>query len=152
MLLNCGVGEDLWESFGDCKEILPVHPKGNQSWIFIGWADAEAETLILWLPAAKKPDSFEKTLMLGKIEDGKRRGRLRMRWLDGITTQWTWVWVNSRSWWWTGRPSVLQSMGLQRVGHNWTTELNWAELKLSANVDSFKLNNYWLRYYNSFSF
>ena len=70
-----------------------------------------------------RTDLFEKTLMLGKIEGRRRRGRQRMRWLDGITTQWTWVWVNSGSWRWTGRPGVLQSMGSQRVGHDWATEL-----------------------------
>ena len=64
----------------DCKEIQPVHPKGDQSWVFIGRTDVEAETPILW-----PPDSFEKTLMLGKIESRRRRGRQRMRWLDGFT-------------------------------------------------------------------
>ena len=64
----------------DCKEIQPVHPKGDQSWVFIGRTDVEAETLILW-----PPDSFEKTPMLGKLEGRRRRGRQRMRWLDGIT-------------------------------------------------------------------
>ena len=73
----------------------------------------------------RRADSFEKTLMLGKIEGRRRRGRQRMRWLDGITTWWAWVWVNSGSWWWTGRPGVLQFMGAQRVRHNWVTELNW---------------------------
>ena len=69
-----------------------------------------------------RTDSLEKTLMLGKIEG--RRGRQRMRWLDGITiTLWMWVWVSARSWWWTGKPGVLQSMGSQRVGHDWVTEL-----------------------------
>ena len=58
----------------------------------------------------QRTESFEKTLVLGKIESGRRSGWQRMRWLDGITTQWTWVWVNSRSWWWIGKPSVLQSM------------------------------------------
>ena len=71
-----------------------------------------------------RTDSFEKTLMLWNIEGRRRRGRQRMRWLDGITTQWTWVWVNSGSWWWTGKLVVLQSMGSHRVGHNWATELN----------------------------
>ena len=70
------------ESPLDCKEIKPVHPKGNQSWVFIGRTDAEAP--ILWPPdVAIRTDSLEKTLMLGKI-DGRRR-RQRMRWLDGIT-------------------------------------------------------------------
>ena len=73
----------------------------------------------------RRADSFEKTLMLRKIEGRRRRGRQRLRWLDGITAQWAWVWVSSRSKWWTGRPDMLQSMGLQRVGHNWATELNW---------------------------
>ena len=77
----------------------------------------------------QRTDSFEKTLMLGKIEGRRRRGRQRMRWLDGITEQWTWVWVGSGSWWWTGRPGVLQSMGSQRARHNWTTELtDWTGL------------------------
>ena len=72
MLLNCGVEKTL-ESPVDCKEIQPVHPKGVQSWVFIGRTDAEAETLILWPPDAK--NSIEKTLMLGKIEGGRGRGR-----------------------------------------------------------------------------
>ena len=66
--------------------------------------------------------------MLGKIEGRRRRGRQRMRWLDGILPRWTWVWVNSRCWWWTGRPGVLRFMGSRRVGHDWVTELNWTEL------------------------
>ena len=75
---------------------------------------------LLW-----RTDSLEKTLMLGKIEGGRRRGQQRMRWLDSSPTQWTWVWVNSGSWWWTWRPGVLQSIGLQRVRHDWVTGLNW---------------------------
>ena len=71
----------------------------------------------------RRADSFEKTLMLGKVgKEGDYRG------LDGwmaSLTQWTWVWVNSRSWWWTGRPGVPQSIGSQRAGHDWETELNW---------------------------
>ena len=69
------------ESPLDCKEIQPVHPKGNQFWIFIGRTDVKAETPVLWPP----DDSFEKTLKLGKIEGRRRRGKQRMRWLDGIT-------------------------------------------------------------------
>ena len=76
--------EKTLESPLDCKEIQPVHPKGNQSGKFIGRTDAEAETPVLWPPDAKT-DSLEKTLMLGKIEGRRRRGRQRMRWLDGIT-------------------------------------------------------------------
>ena len=68
--------------------------------------------------------------MLGRIKGGMRRGWQRMM-TDGwmaSPTQWTWVWVNSGSWWWTGRPGVLQFMGLQRVRHDWATKLNWTEL------------------------
>ena len=75
----------------------------------------------------QRTDSLEKTLMLGKIED---RGEGDDRGWDGwmaSPTWWTWVWVSSGSWWWTGKPGMLQAMGLQRVGHNWVTELNWTE-------------------------
>ena len=72
-----------------------------------------------------RTDSFEETMMLGKIEGGRRRGWQRMRWLDGISDWWTWVWVNSGSWWWTGKPDVLHYMGSQRAWHDWVTELNW---------------------------
>ena len=70
-----------------------------------------------------RTDLLEKTKMQGKIEDRRRRGWQKMRWLDGITDRWTWVWAGSGSWWWTGKPGVLQSMGSQRVGHDWGTEL-----------------------------
>ena len=69
----------------------------------------------------QKTDSFDKTLMLGKTEVGRRRGEQRMRWLDGITDS------MEKSWWWTGKTGVLQSMRSQRVGHDWVTELNWTE-------------------------
>ena len=72
------------ESPLDCKEIQPVHPKGDQSWVFIGRTDAEAEIPILW-PLMQRVDSLKKTLMLGGIGGRRRRGRQRMRWLDGIT-------------------------------------------------------------------
>ena len=76
--------EKTLESPLDCKEIQPVHPKGDQFWVFIGRTDTEAETLILG-HLMRRADSFEKTLMLGKIEGRRRRGWQRMRWLDGIT-------------------------------------------------------------------
>ena len=74
-----------------------------------------------------RADSLEKTLMLGKIEGKRRRGGHRMRWLDGITVSVDMVWVDSGSWWWTGRPGVLWFMESQRVGHDWASELNWTE-------------------------
>ena len=73
--------------------------------------------------------SLEKTLILGGIGGRRRSGWQRMRWLEGITDS-MWVWVNSGTWWWTGRPGVLQFMGSQRVGHNWVTELNWIYMLL----------------------
>ena len=76
--------EKTLESPLDCKEIQPVHPRGYQSWVFIGRTDVEAETPIFG-HLMQRTDSFEKTLMLGKIESGRRRGGQRMRWLDGIT-------------------------------------------------------------------
>ena len=71
-----------------------------------------------------RDDSLEKTLMLGKTEGRRRKGDDR-GWDGWIASpmQWTWVWINSRSWWWTGRPGVLQSMGSQRIGHDWATQL-----------------------------
>ena len=106
--------------------IQPVHSKGNQFWIFIGRTDAEAETPILWLPDAKNW-LIEKTLILGKIESGRRRDDRGWDGWMASPTRWTWVWVSSRSWWWTGKPGLLQSMGSQRVGHDWVTELNWTD-------------------------
>ena len=105
--------EKTLESRLDCKEIKPVTPKGNQSWIFIGRTDAGKLKLQYFGHLIQRTDSFEKILMLGKIE-GRRRGNNRGwdGWMASLT-QWTWAWVNSGSWWWTGRPGVLQSMRLQ---------------------------------------
>ena len=74
-----------------------------------------------------RADSLEKTLMLGKIEGKRKRGRQRMRWLDGINDQWRWVWMNSGSWRWTGRPGMLWSVGHEKS--DMTEWLNWTELK-----------------------
>ena len=76
--------EKTLESPLDCKENQPVHPKGDQPWVFIGRTDVKAETPILWPPDARPADSFEKTLMMGKIEGRRRRDWQRKRWLDGI--------------------------------------------------------------------
>ena len=113
-------GGDSWESLGLQGE--PTSPsKGNQSWIFTGRTDAETEAPILWPPDAKSlhigedPDA-------GKTEGRRRKGWQKMRWWDGIMTQWTWVWASSRRQWRTGKPGMLQSMGSQRVGHDLVME------------------------------
>ena len=92
-------------------------------------------------------DSLEKTLMLGGI-GGRRRGRQRMRSLDGITDSMDWVWVNSWSWWWTGRPGMLWFMGSQRVGRDWTTGLIWTELRLELGL-IFSILSTYLEVYHS---
>ena len=109
--------EKTLESPLDCKEIKPVNSKGNQSWIFIGKTDAEAEIPILWSPDAKnthwkRPWCWE-WLKTGR--EGDDRGW--DGWMASLT-QWTWIWAGSGHWWWTRRPGVLQSMGSQRVRHD----------------------------------
>ena len=97
-----------------------------ESWIFIGKTDAEAEAPILW------PSDAENWL-IGKDPDAGKDWRQEEKgddrgwdgWMASLT-QWTWVWASPRSWWWTGEPGVLQSMGSQRVRHDWATELNWS--------------------------
>ena len=105
------------------RHIKPVHPKGDQSWVFIGRTDVEAETPILWPPDAESWLNW-KDLDAGK-DYRRRRGRRRMRWLDGITYSMDMSLSKLREWWWTGRPGMLQFMGSQRIGHNLVTELNW---------------------------
>ena len=105
----------------NCKEIKTVHPTGNQSWVFIGRTDVEAETPILWPPDA---ESFEKALMLGRTQVERRRGHRRWDGWMASLTRWPWVLTGSRCWWWTGKPGVIQSMGSQRLGHDWPSELN----------------------------
>ena len=129
--------EKTLESPLDFKEIQPVHAKGNQSWIFIGRTDVEAEIPILWPPDVK-------SWLIWKDLDAGWDG-----W-DGwkaSPTQWTWVWVNSRSWWWTGRPGLLQSM-VVKSGTRWSdwTELNWNTLHCStliAMIHSYNAETPW---------
>ena len=121
MLLNCGVGEDSWESLGLQGD--PTSPSILKE-ISPG-CSLEGVMLKLKLHLMRRIDSLEKTLMLGGIGSRRRRGRQRMRWLDGITDSIDISWVNSGSWWWTGRPGGLQFVGSQRVRHDWAAELNW---------------------------
>ena len=120
--------EKTLESPLDCKEIQPVHPNGDQTWVFIGRTDIEAETPILWPPDAKSwligkdPDA-------GKDWEQEETGRQRIRCCMASLTEWTWVWVDSSSWWWTGRPGVLWLM---------VSQSDWTELILSFSLNFHK--------------
>ena len=127
--------EKTLESLLDWKEIQPVHPKGEQSWVFIGRTDVEAKlqyfghlivkSWLIW----KDPDA-------GKHWRQEEKGTTEDvdDWVASLTQR-TWVWVDSRSWWCTGRPGVLRSMQSLRVRHVWVTELNWTELNWTVPGD-----------------
>ena len=119
-----------------CKEIQPVHPKWDQSWVFIGRTDVEAEAPIFVEPDVKSWLVL-KTLMLGKTEGRRRRGPHRLRWLDGIPNSVDMgLGDGSRNWWWTRKPGMLRFMRSQRVGHDWATELNWYFLVINTSKDT----------------
>ena len=113
------------ESPLDCNEIQLVNLKGNQSWIFFEkdwWWSWNSNNLATWceeLTHWKRPWCWERLKVGG---EGDNRGW--DGWMVSLTW-WTWVWASSRSWWWTGKPGMIQSMGLQRIRYNWVTELNW---------------------------
>ena len=115
-----------------CKEIKSVNPKGNQYWISSGGTDAGAEAPILWPPNVKNW-LIRKDPVAGEDWRQEDKGR---GW-DGCKaslTQWTWVWASSRSWWWTGKPGVLQFTGSKRAGHDW---LNWTELNCPSHQEAY---------------
>ena len=131
MLLNCGVGEELlrvpWTTRRSNQSILKeISPEYSLERLML---KLKLQYLghLMW-----RTDSLEKTQMLGKTEGIRRReDRGWDGWMASLI-RWTWVSVSSRSWWWIGRPGVLQSMGSQRVGHDWATELNWTELGVGS--------------------
>ena len=131
MLLNCGVGEDSWESLGLQGD--PTSPFQRRSaWDFFGRNDAKAETPVLWPLSCKELTHWKRFWcweILGAGGEGDDRGW--DGWMASLT-RWMWVSVNSGSWWWTGRPDVLQFVGSQSVGHDWATELNWTDRKYFA--------------------
>ena len=129
--------EKTLESPLDCKEIQPVDPKGNQSWIVWCWS-WNSKTLAIRcqeLTHWKRPWCWER---LKAKEEGSRGWG---GWMASLTW-WTWVWASSESWWWTGKPGMLQSMGSQRVGHNWVTELNRTELNWLSHWRSLYIHTY----------
>ena len=121
--LQTMVLEKTPERCWDSKEIKPVNLKGNQPWVLVGRTDAEAETVAFW-------SSDANCWLIGKVPDagkdwGQKENRVGVRGWNGWMAspmQWTWIWANFRRLWGTGRPGVLQSMGSQRVGHDWATE------------------------------
>ena len=129
MLLNCGVGEDYCgvECPLDCKEIQPIQPKGHQSWVFIGRTDVEGETPILLATWCEELTHWKRPWCWERLRAG---GEGDFRGWDGwmaSPTQWTWVWVHSGIWWWTGRPGLLRgSWGCKEL--DTTERLNWTEL------------------------
>ena len=132
MLLNCGVGEDSWESLGLQGD--PTSPSWRRLVLGVHWKDWcwswNSNTLATWcreLTRLKRPWCWERLRAGGEGDD---RG-----WDDWMASP---TWVYSRSWWWTGRPGVLQFMGLQRIRHDWVTELNWTELTESRQCDIVK--------------
>ena len=128
MLLNCGIGEDSWESLGLQGD--PTSPSILKEY--------SLEGLMLKLKPQYfghlmgRTDSLQKTLMLGKIEGRRRRGRQRISGWMASLARWTRVWASSGNWWWTGKPGLLKFMGSQRVGHDWAIELNWTETRFSS--------------------
>ena len=135
MLLNCGVGEDSWESFGLQGDPTSLFWRRStlgflwKEWCW-SWNSSTLATSCEELTHWKRLWCWEG---LGAGREGDDRG-----WGGWMAsrTRWTWVWVNSGSWWWTGRPGVLRFMGSQRVGHDWMTELNWTEV---ADPDNLRL-------------
>ena len=126
MLLICGIGTNSWESLG-LQEFKPVHPKGNQSWEkdwCWSWNSNPSATWCKELTHWKRPWCWERLKAEGEGDDRGWDG-----WMASVT-RWTWVWVNSGSWWGTRRPGMLWFMGSQRVRHDWATKLNWTELSL----------------------
>ena len=132
MLLNCGVGEDSWESLGLQGD--PTSPFWRRSALGFLWREWCWSWNSSTLATSCEELTHWKRLWcregLGAGGEGDDRGW--DGWMASLT-QWTWVWVNSRSCWWTGRPGVLRFMGLQRVGHDWATELNWTENNANGN-------------------
>ena len=126
MLLNCGVRDDSWQALG--LQGYPTSPSQRKWVLNIHWKDWcwswNFNTLATWckeLTHLKRPWYWERLKGGGEGDDRGWDG-----WMASLT-RWMWVWVNSGSWWWTGRPGVLRFIGSQRVRHDWVTEMNWTD-------------------------
>ena len=149
MLLHCGVGEDSSESLGVQGD--PTSPSERRSVLGIHWKDWcwswNSNILATWceeLTHWKRPWCWERLRAGG---EGDNRGWYG--WMASLTW-WTWVWVDSRSWWWTGRPGMLEFIGSQRLRQDWATKLNWIELYIVYNLErtfKYKKNRYSLKFY-----
>ena len=139
MLLNCGIGEESWESLG--LQIKPVNPKGHQSSLEELMLKLKAQYFgHLWeLTHWKRPWCWERLKARGEGDDRGWDG-----WMVSLT-QWAWVWVSYRSWCWTAKPGVLQSMGSQRVGHHLATEQKSVERRADAPLEDWgpAWNQWW---------
>ena len=135
MLLNCGVGEDFWESPLDCKEIQPVHPKGDQSWVFFVRTDVEAETPILWPPDAKSWLIW-KDSDAGKDWGQEEKGTTEDKMLDGITDSMDmgldglWELMMDRE----AGCAAVHGVAKSRTWLSDWSELNWNRLELHYNA------------------
>ena len=142
MLLYCGVEEDSWKVPWTAR-------RSNQSILKEISPGYSLEGLMMKLKLQyfghlmRRTDSLEKTLMLGKI-GGEGDDRGWDGWMASLT-QWTWVWASSGSWWWTGKPGVVQSMESQRVRHNWVTELNCFKYRFLCIFSIDYGNDFWLK-------
>ena len=131
MLLNCGDGEDSWR-------IPWTATWSNQSILKKITPEYSLEGLMLKLKLQyfghlmQRTGSWRRPWSWGILKAGREGDNRRWNGWMVSPTQWTWVWINSGSWWWTGRPGVLQSMGSQRVEHNWATEMNLTELMMAV--------------------
>ena len=124
--------EKTLESPLDYKEIQPVHSKGDQPWVFFGRNEAKADSSTL-ATSYEELTHWKRLWCWEGLGAGGEGDEIGWDGWMASPTRWTWVWVNSGSWWWTGRPGVLQFMGSQRVRHDWATELNWTEISLIYN-------------------
>ena len=138
MLLNCGVGEDSWESLGLQGD--PTSPSWRRSVLGVHWKDWcwswNSNTLATW---CEEPTHWERPWCWERLKAG---GEGDDRGWDGwlaSPTQWTWVWVDSGSWWWTGRPGVLRYLWSHRVKHDWATELNWTGFSIFTKLHNITL-------------